>query len=110
MNPLLKAAKEAFAFLDEQGWQACLIGGMAAVRWGRPRATQDVDVSLFSGLGDEERYVDPLLDHFQSRREDARSFALHTRVVLIASSNQVGIDVALAGFEFEKEMIQRANR
>src|SRR5262245_57595335 len=48
VNPLHKAAKETFDFLEKQSWQACLIGGLAAIHWGRPRATQDVDVSLFT--------------------------------------------------------------
>jgi hypothetical protein len=108
LNPLYKAAKQIFTCVRQQGWSACLIGGLAANRWGRPRATQDVDISLFTDFGEEERVVDALLQRFASRRPDAREFALLSRVLLINSENEIGIDVALAAFPFEEAMIERA--
>jgi hypothetical protein len=108
VNPLFKAAKEIFGFLEEQAWPACLIGGLAANCRGRPRATQDVDVSLYTGLGEEDRYIDGLLKRFRPRGTDARTFALLHRVLLIESTDEVGIDVALAAFPFEEAMIDRA--
>lgn len=108
LNPLYKAAKQIFTCVNKQSWSACLIGGLAANRWGRPRATQDVDVSLFTGFGEEEGFVDLLLHRFVPRRPDAREFALVSRVLLISSENEIGIDVALAAFPFEEAMIERA--
>ena len=97
-NPLYQAAGEIFTFFEQQGWRSCLIGGMAVLRWGRPRATQDVDVSLFTDFGNEATFVDSILAHFPRRTPDARERALE----------QVGIDVALAAFPFEDEVIHRA--
>ena len=42
--------------------------------------TQDVDLSLFTGFGDEENYSNILLQRFQSRLPDALAFALTNRV------------------------------
>ena len=78
------------------------------LRWGRPRATQDVDVSLFTDFGHEEKFVDSILAHFPRRTADARERALEHRVLLTEASNQVGIDVALAAFPFEEDVIKRA--
>jgi hypothetical protein len=108
-NPLYQAAGEIFAFFQVQGWRSCLIGGMAVLRWGRPRATQDVDVSLFTDFGNEERFVDTILARFPRRTPDARERALEHRVLLTAASNEVGIDVALAAFPFEDAVIHRAS-
>ncbi len=107
-NPLYQAAGEIFAFFKQQGWRSCLIGGMAVLRWGRPRATQDVDVSLFTDFGNEEKFVDLILAHFPRRTADARERALEHRVLLIEAANEVGIDVALAAFPFEEDVIKRA--
>ena len=108
MNPLYPAALELQDFCQQQGWRYCFIGGLAVLRWGRVRTTQDVDLSLFTGFDEEERFVDTLLSHFRGRRADAREFALRVRVLLLTAANGTFVDVALAGLPFEERMIQRA--
>ena len=49
-------------------------------RWGEPRTTADADLTLLTGFGGEERFVDAILASFQSRRDDARELALTRRV------------------------------
>lgn len=109
MNPLLAAASELQQFLTGRGWKFCIIGGLAVIRWGQPRATQDVDVSLLAGFGAEAEFVDPLLENFDGRLDDAREFAIQNRVLLVRSSNNVSLDIALAGFPFEERVIERAS-
>jgi predicted nucleotidyltransferase len=109
MIPLLAAALEVHTFLDEQGWPFCLIGGLAVVRWGEPRTTQDVDVTLLTGFGSEESFVDPILARFRSRRSDARDFALLRRVLLVESTNGRGVDISLGGLPFERDVVRRAS-
>jgi hypothetical protein len=109
VNALFTAALELQQFLVKRDWKFCLIGGLAVVRWGQPRATQDVDVSLLADFGSEAEYVDPILDVFEGRLDDAREFALANRVVLVRSSNDVPLDIALAGFPFEEKVIERAS-
>ena len=58
---VLAAAGEIQKFCQAQGWRFGFIGGVAVNRWGEPRLTQDVDLSLISGFGGEERFVDTLL-------------------------------------------------
>jgi hypothetical protein len=108
MNPLYPAAIELQDFCQERGWSFCLIGGLAVSRWGRPRATQDVDLSLLTGFGREEEFIDALLSRYRGRRPDSRNFALSARVVLLEASNGVFIDIGLAGLPFEEQMIRRA--
>ena len=58
---VLAAAEEIQQFCQNNGWRFCLIGGVAVQRWGEPRLTQDVDLTLLSGFGNEDKLVDVLL-------------------------------------------------
>ncbi|MDB6036927.1 MAG: hypothetical protein JWM99_768 [Verrucomicrobiales bacterium] len=49
---VLRAAVEVQAFCEEQQWRFCFIGGISVQRWGSPRVTQDVDLTLLTGFGD----------------------------------------------------------
>jgi hypothetical protein len=55
------AALEIQAFLSRAGAKFCFIGGVALQRWGQPRLTQDVDLTLLCGLGEESVAIDWLL-------------------------------------------------
>jgi hypothetical protein len=100
MDRLTNAAHEIISFLLAQGWSCCIVGGMAVPRWGEPRATADVDVCLFTGLGNEQSFVEPILKQFASRIEDAAEFAERSRVLLLLAANGIGLDVALAWSPF----------
>lgn len=109
MNDLLSAACEVQGFLEQRQWKFCIIGGLALVRWGQPRATADVDLTLLTGYKNEEQYVEALLKQFTARIENAHDFAISNRVLLLKSANNVGIDIALAGLPFEERLVERAS-
>ena len=106
---LIEAALEVQAVLAAAGIRSCVIGGLAVQRWGEPRATQDVDFSVLAPVGDERRPLDLLLRTFTPRRSDALAFATANRVLLIQATNQVAVDVGLAGSEFELEVLERSS-
>lgn len=110
MKDLFEVAKRVQKFLDGHAWRSSVIGGIAVQRWGEPRLTRDVDVTLLTGLGDEEKYVDEILRHFKSRIEDAREFALTRRVMLLTSEDGTDIDLALGGLPFEENAVGRASK
>jgi len=110
MNGLYTAALEVQEFCESRQWRFCIIGGLAVARWGQPRATQDVDVSLLTGFGSEAGYIDAILEHFAARLPDAAEFALQSRVVLAKATNGVPLDIALAAFPYEEQVIDRATR
>lgn len=109
MNPIFAAALEIQTFCQERRWRFCFIGAVAVQRWGEPRLTADVDLTLLTGFGDEASYVDQLLTAFGSRRVDARAFALSHRVALLKSTNDVPIDISLGAIPFEERSVQRAS-
>ena len=108
MNPIFGAAREIQEFCRARGWRFCIIGGLAVQRWGEPRLTRAVDVTLLTGVGGEPAFVDGLLSGFQPRLPDARDFALRSRVVLLSSSEGVPIDIALGAMPFEEEAVSRS--
>ena len=109
MNDLFAAALEVQEFFEEQDWNACLIGGLAVIRWGRPRATQDADFSLLTGYGDEPEFIESLCRAISPRDTDSAEFALVSRVYRGVGSNGSEVDIALAALPFEKSMIFRAS-
>jgi hypothetical protein len=109
MNPIFAAALELQQFCRARGWRFCFIGAVAVQRWGEPRLTLDVDLTILTGFGNEEAFVDGLLAGFESRRPDARSFALRYRVLLLQASNGVPLDISLGAMPFEKRAVERAS-
>jgi hypothetical protein len=110
VTELVRVAAEVQALMESESWRFCFIGGLAVERWGEPRETIDVDLTLVTGFGDEERYVRTLLDRFDGRIADAAAFALENRVLLLRSASGVGIDIALGGLPFEEALVSRASR
>ena len=110
MKSLFLAAADLERFLIERGWRYCFIGGIALQRWGQPRLTNDIDVTILTGFGNEAAYVDALLERYTARIPDAREFALTNRVLLLQTRREVPIDVALGGIAFEEQLVSRATR
>jgi hypothetical protein len=109
MNPLFEAALEVQRFFKERRWRFAFIGGLAVIRWGKPRATSDVDVTLLTGFGPEERYLTELLAHFRPRVPNAAEFALKARVALLKTLKGPDLDISLGGMPFEEQVVERAS-
>lgn len=107
-NELINAALKLQKYFQQHQDKFCIIGGLAVNAWGNPRTTQDIDISLFVGFGNEEPFIDRLLQHFNARISDPKEFAEVSRVLLLQDSNGIPIDVALAALPIEEEMIERS--
>lgn len=108
MNLLFEAGLEIQDFMHLKRWSFCFIGGLTVLRWGEVRMTRDIDISLLTGFGDEEKYIDIILSKYRSRLDNSKDFALKNRVMLIYSSNNVPIDISLAGLPFEENLIKNS--
>lgn len=109
MNEVILAAAEIQSVCLAQGWKFCFIGGLAVQRWGEPRETVDVDLTLLTGFGGEEGFIQVLLQHFSGRIPDAAQFARERRVLLLRSAKGVGLDVAFGALPFEGLIVQRSS-
>jgi hypothetical protein len=108
MERLIEIAVDLLDFCEGRSWRACVIGGLAVQRWGEPRLTRDVDLSLLTGFGHETGFIDKLLESYQARIEDPVAFALRNRVLLLVRDG-IGIDIALAAIPFEERVIERSS-
>ncbi len=109
MTEVIRAAGEIQALCDAQAWRFCIIGGLALQRWGEARETVDVDLTLLTGFGGEERFIEILLARFEARIEHAAQFALAQRVLLLRAKSGVGLDIALGALPFEESAIARSS-
>lgn len=104
-NRLLEAAREIQEFCESKHFRFCFIGGIAVQHWGEARVTRDADLTIFTGIGDEPRYIDELLARFEARIPQARDFALKHRVLLLRAANGVPLDVSLGALPFEENAV-----
>jgi len=109
MIALFHAAQQIQNFLQSQNWEFCFIGGIALQRWGEPRMTQDIDISLITGFENVEQYIDAFLDFLPARIEHPKEFAFKSRVLLLKTQAGIGVDIALAGLPFEQNIIDRGS-
>jgi hypothetical protein len=110
VSTLFDAARDLQEFLAARGSKFCFIGGIAVLRWGGPRFTRDVDVSLLCPFGREDEASAPLLaSGYQGRIPDVLEFARRSRVLLLVAPNGVPIDVALAALPFEEGVFHRSS-
>ncbi len=109
MKTVFEAAQKIQQSFEEHDWQFCFIGGIALQRWARPRLTNDIDLTLLTGFGNEEVFIDTILSEFNPRIENLKEFALKSRVMLLKIDN-VGVDISLGGLFFEESAVKRAEK
>lgn len=110
MNALTRLALEIQTLCEAEGWPHCFIGGFAVQHWGEARYTGDVDLTVLTGFGGEEPFVERLIQKFEPRVPEPVEFALRNRVVLLRSAEGIGIDVALGALPFEESAVRRAQK
>lgn len=109
MTPLIRAAADLQAVCEARAWRFSFIGGLAVMRWGEPRETVDVDLTLLTGFSGEDQFISILLGAFEGRIPDAAAFARANRVLLLRAASGVGLDIALAGLPFEELLVARSS-
>jgi hypothetical protein len=92
--------------LDDARLPYMLVGGQANAIWGEPRATLDVDVTIWAE--DRPDAVDALSSRFRVLVNDPAAFVRDTRVLPLESDDGVRIDVIFGMLPFEQEAIRRA--
>jgi hypothetical protein len=98
------------AALSELGAQWYLFGAQAAMVWGRPRLTADIDVTVRIEPEDPERLVRTLQARgFSLRVGDADDFIRRTRVLpFLHVASGMPLDIVLAGPGLEDLFLSRA--
>ena len=106
---LIGAAWEVQQQLSRAGFSFCIIGGLALARWGEPRYTQDIDLSVLCPYGEELGTARRLAQLFQPRFAGAIEFAAESRVFLARAADGTPIDIAFGAIDFELRCVARAS-
>jgi hypothetical protein len=86
-----------------------LIGGHATAIWGTPRATLDIDITVWASETDAERIASGLPVGFKVLTREPVVFVRDTRVLPIAYREDVRIDMIFGLLPFEQQAIERAH-
>jgi len=102
------AIAEVSAFLESLGIAHMLIGGQAVIARGVPRATLDVDMTLWVEPDELATTVEAITARFRSLTRSPQEFVIQTRVLPAQTSSGVRIDLVFASLPFERQAIRRA--
>lgn len=106
---LWDSAIELQSYLQSQSFRFCFIGGVAVQRWGEPRVTDDLDLTIFLTYGEEQNVAKRILARYQSRHPNPLAFALEARILLLQDLSGTEIDLSLGGMPFEERMMERSS-
>ena len=97
------------AAMNERGLRWYLFGAQAAIIWGSPRLSADVDVTAQIGPAAMDEYTAAMLDHgFELIAADS-DFVARTRVLpFLHRVSGMPLDVVLAGPGLEEDFLERA--
>lgn len=107
---IFDAAVEVCKFLEDNHIPYAVLGGLALQHWGEPRTTQDVDIVVLVPSNQEDDLLQAILQRFHPRMADALSFAKQYRVLLVRTSSDVPVDIALGIPGYEEEALRRASK
>lgn len=109
-TPLRDALWAVAAALDALPARGMLIGGIAAIVRGVPRATRDIDITISGGHGPLADTAQVLASHdLVPRIPNALAFAEANQVMLLRHEpSGVEVDLSLAWLSFEEEAISAA--
>ncbi len=108
MNGQTEALIELDEHLRKSDIPYAVIGGIAIQRWGEPRFTKGVDITIVAGIGEEENICRKIAEKFPLRLPDGIEYALKNRILLVSSANGCPIDISIGFLDYEKQVIERS--
>jgi hypothetical protein len=108
VDPLIEAVRALKGFLEPQGVQYMVIGGLANSVWGRPRATTDADLVVLLGSRSIAEFADLVATCFKFRIPDPIEFARRAYVLPIQVTPEVTADLSIGMLPYEQHAITRA--
>jgi predicted nucleotidyltransferase len=95
--------------LKKRGVQWYLFGAQAAIVWGSPRFSHDVDVTVTVSEAEIDDYIDAMRRHGFDPIPTDRGYVLQTRLIrFVHRGTRMPVDVVLAGPGIEDEFLRRS--
>lgn len=96
------------SFLERLRVPYMIVGGIANLIWGEPRATIDIDVTVLVPGERLDGFIADVRAEFEILVSDATAFVHDTRVLPIAAPSGVRIDLIFGLLPFEEDAVRRA--
>jgi predicted nucleotidyltransferase len=95
--------------MRDRGVEWYLFGAQAAIIWGSPRLSADVDVTVVLERDGLSGYIDAMREHGFDVVFGDRDFIARTRVIpFIHRGSRMPLDIVLSGPGLEEEFLRRA--
>ncbi len=108
MNSQEAALARLARFLDSSHVPYAIIGGLANIVWGEPRATLDIDALVWVADASLDQFVARVAGEFTVLVAHPLPFIASTRVLPVESPERVRIDLVFGLIPFEEEIVARA--
>lgn len=108
MTSIEKALIEIASFCSDRKIPYMVIGGIANIFWGSPRATLDIDVTVMVQDERIDSIVDDASRTFEVLVGNPRDFIKETRVLPLKVKNGIRVDLIFGQLPFEEDAIKRA--
>lgn len=108
MTDLETGLAELVTALDACQIPYALIGGLAVSLWGEPRATLDIDVTVWVAPENRSKAVDQLRKRLAAVPSLPQEFVAATHVLPLTTSSGVRADVIFGELPAEHDIVQRA--
>ncbi|OFV88348.1 MAG: hypothetical protein A2V74_03920 [Acidobacteria bacterium RBG_16_70_10] len=108
MSAQERALTDLARLLDRLEVPYMIIGGMANAVWGEPRATVDIDATVWIAEDEIEARVPQITAAFEALVPEPVRFIVDTRVLPLSSHEGVRVDLIFGLLPFEEEAIRRA--
>jgi len=108
MTLVEEAALEFVALLGELQLPYMIIGGVAVGLWGEPRATLDVDLTIWVEPDRLEATVAELASRLALRTAEPTESLRRLRLLPVRATNGVSVDLLFANWPIERQALDRA--
>ena len=103
-----KSLRDITAVLDNHSVDYMVIGGLANAKWGNPRATLDIDITLWISEDKIKVLLSIIEAKFTILVDNPLGFLLETRVLPIKTRWDQRIDLIFGMLPFERNAVRRA--
>lgn len=108
MTVLEQALTNLAEFLEDQEIPYMVIGGFANIIWGEPRATIDIDVTIWVLKQEIEKTISMFEGKYETRVPEPSVFVRETHVLPLESREGVYIDIIFGSLPYEEAAIHRS--
>lgn len=108
INVFENALRNITAIFNRHDIAYMVIGGLANARWGHPRATLDIDITVWAPDREIKTILALLQKDYTPLVENPLEFIAKTRVLPVKTRDDQRIDIIFGALPFERSAIDRA--